>query len=79
MWIPKNIILILVLSNFFFFENLLNLLIRKTVISTTFILKNNKLSLYKFCKKGTYSLPAIILDIASSHEYYVKFLYDNKE
>jgi len=46
---------------------------QKILICKNFDLKGNKLKFKKFAKKGYYTLPAIILGSASSHEYYVKF------
>ena len=48
------------------------------LISTRFIKKNNKLGVKKFAKKGTYSLPAKIIKIGSSHEYWIKFSLSNE-
>ena len=30
-------------------------------------------------KKGTYSLPAKIIEIGSSHEYWIKFFFNDKK
>lgn len=49
------------------------------LISTRFVKKNNKLSIKKFAKKGTYFLPAKIIKIVSSFEYWIQFSIDNEK
>ena len=48
------------------------------MVCKVFQIKNNKICYKKFTKKGNYCLPAIIEGIASSHEYLVKFIIDDK-
>ena len=42
-------------------------------------MNNNTLKYKKFSKKGSYTIPAKILGVASTYEYYVEFyiLFDN--